>query len=267
MNLKWRIRLFLLGAAVTAALYGWGIARLPEFGHYAGPYGDLANQAAIHSRHVTDTVSAINFDIRAMDTLGEEFILYASVLGAVVLLREAYEAKTRKHPDQAKDRSFVPDPSEAVQTWTLGMTGPTVLFGAYIVTHGQLTPGGGFQGGVILATAPLLIYLARDFETFKKVATQHWVDLGKVLGLIGFVCLGIAPLFWGRPFLENFLPFGGSTPYGEQGSPFSGGTMPLVSVATGLEVAGGFVLLLSAFLQETLSEQPDKKGEEGESQR
>src|SRR5205807_3837282 len=54
-----------------------------------------------------------------------------------------------------------------------------VVFGIYLITHGQLTPGGDFQGGVILATAPLLVYLAGDLETFKKITGQAMVELGR----------------------------------------------------------------------------------------
>ena len=81
-----------------------------------------------------------------------------------------------------------------------------VVFGIYLITHGQLTPGGDFQAGVILATAPLSVYLAGDLETFKKITGQAMVELGEAAGL-GF-------------FSENVLPLGTT------GDVFSGGTIP-----------------------------------------
>lgn len=98
MNMPARLTLFLLGAMATGFLYLKGTLQLPDFGHYGGnfypqSYGDAINHASVFARHITDSVTGVNFDIRALDTLGEEFILFTSVMGAVILLREAYEKK------------------------------------------------------------------------------------------------------------------------------------------------------------------------------
>jgi multicomponent Na+:H+ antiporter subunit B len=241
---------FFLGAFGFAILFFLATSRMPQVGDFSGSFGNMVNQITIPVRHVTDFVSAVNFDYRAIDTLGEEFILFASVVGAVVLLREEEDKKQGEGEaeDKSTDRTQIPGPSESIQVWTLGLTGPTVLFGLYIVLHGQLTPGGGFQGGVILATAPLLIYLAGNFKLFKRVTSYHWIEFAEATGALGFLIIGLIPLLRGARFLENFLS------YGSKGDPFSGGTMPLISAATGLEVAAGFTLLLIAFLQQTLAE-------------
>ena len=57
-----------------AGLLLWAITGLPGFGKYPGPYGDLINSVAVVERHVTNVVTAVNFDYRALDTLGEEYI-------------------------------------------------------------------------------------------------------------------------------------------------------------------------------------------------
>src|SRR4051795_9349607 len=77
------MRKALLGAGVAglAALFLWGLRGLPRFGSYPGPYGDLLNSVAVGERKATDIVSAVNFDYRAFDTMGEEFILFASSPG------------------------------------------------------------------------------------------------------------------------------------------------------------------------------------------
>src|SRR5207248_11285602 len=64
-----------------------GLHGLPAFGHYRNVYGLLVDKVEPGLRHATDIVTALNFDIRAFDTLGEEFILFASVAGVAVLLR------------------------------------------------------------------------------------------------------------------------------------------------------------------------------------
>ena len=55
--------------------------------------------------------------------------------------------------------------------------------------------------------------------------------------------------FYHQEFLTNVLPLG------QVNELFSGGTVWGINAFVGLEVAGGFVVLLFAFLQETLSEQ------------
>ncbi|MDP9224279.1 MAG: sodium:proton antiporter, partial [Actinomycetota bacterium] len=87
MTASGRLRLLLLGGAGLAALYVWAIFGLPGFGHYRGPYGDIINKVATPERHLTDTVTGVNFDYRGFDTVNEEMILFAAVVGLAVLLR------------------------------------------------------------------------------------------------------------------------------------------------------------------------------------
>jgi multicomponent Na+:H+ antiporter subunit B len=126
------------------------------------------------------------------------------------------------------------------------LVGPTVLLAIYITMHGHLTPGGGFQGGVIAATALLLVYLGSDYATMQRLRPMALVETAKAAGAASFVLIGFAGLIVAGSFLENFLPLG------EPGELVSAGTIPLLSLAVGIEVAGGFVLLLSEFLDQLL---------------
>jgi len=246
MKRSGRIAFFLLSVTGFFAVYLWGLLGLSPFGHYPGPYGDVINKVAVYERHATDVVSAVNFDYRAFDTLGEEFILFISVVGATLLLRrQKGETEDGGAEDETPERN-APSPSDAARAFTLALIGPLVLFGLYIVSHGQLTPGGGFQGGVILATAPLLIYLAGDFETFKKVTSHTLMEVAEALGAGGFLLIGFLGLILGGHYLQNVLPLG------KTGEVNSSGVILAISLATGLEVAAGFVLLLYGFLEQTL---------------
>jgi hypothetical protein len=82
-----RLGLFALGGPGLLAVLLIGLHGLPAFGHFHGVYGLLVNRIEPVERHATDIVTALNFDIRAYDTLGEEFILFASVSGVALLLR------------------------------------------------------------------------------------------------------------------------------------------------------------------------------------
>ncbi len=250
MSRSARIVVFIASAIALFFVYLWGAGGLPPLGHYKGPYGDVINQVGVFERHATDLVTAVNFDYRGFDTLGEEFILFISVLGVLTLLRQQREEK--KEEDKAFEESDehpgrkAPPPSEAIKVTTLALVGPLVAFGIYIVTHGQLTPGGGFQGGVILATAPLLVYLAGDYKTFKKVASHTVVEVGEAVGAFGYAVIGLIGMIAGGVFLQNVLPLGST------GNINSAGAIWAISITVGLEVAGGFVLLMHAFLEQAL---------------
>jgi len=147
---------FVVAAAVFAGLLLWGFGGLPRFGTFQGAYGVILDHTAVPERHITDVVTAVNFDYRGFDTLGEEFIFFAAVVGVTVILR----AQSDEAPGHIADYAFgraVPPTSDAVRVLGLGLTPPTILFGLYVIAHGHLTPGGGFQGGVILATGDIQI--------------------------------------------------------------------------------------------------------------
>jgi multicomponent Na+:H+ antiporter subunit B len=244
-----RLRLFAVSAAVLLGLLLWGLTGLPDFGDYRGPYGEILNRVAVPERSTTDVVTAVNFDYRGFDTLGEEFILFAAVVGVASILRTLRGERIARPADAAAGREVL-ETSLPVRVAGLGIVGPTVLVGLYIVAHGHQTPGGGFQGGVILATALLLTYLAGDFATLRAVGPTWLIELAEGMGAAGFTLIGLSGLVAGSAFFENVL--GKGTP----GELLSSGTIPLSNVAVGLAVTGGFVFMLSEFLQQALTRRP-----------
>ncbi len=249
--MKFRLSLFAAGAIGIGLFYTAAFLCLPGPGRIQSLYGELINRQTVSQRHVTDAVTAVNFDYRGFDTIGEEYILFVSVMGTLVLLRQAQDKHGKELPDAVAPGRQVPA-SDAMRAWILLMIAPKLLWGIYIVTHGQLTPGGGFQGGVILATAPLIIYLGESFGVFKRITSFSLLEITEAVGAGGFVLIGMIAWLYGKEFLTNVLPLG------KTGQINSGGTVPLISLSTGLEVTAGFVVLLYAFLQETLS-QPRKQ--------
>jgi multicomponent Na+:H+ antiporter subunit B len=245
ISFETRRRIFLIGAAGLTALLVWGLSGLPDFGTRLPLYGGLVNHLAVPQRSATDVVTAVNFDYRGFDTLGEEFILFAAVLGLALLLRETRDETEGEIDDDAPQRR-PPPTSAALRLLTLLLVPFTVLLSVYITAHGHLTPGGGFQGGVIGATALLLVYIGGEYLALRRVRPLTMVEVSKATGAGAFVLIGVGGLVFGAAFLDNFLPV--RTP----GELVSAGTIPLLSFAVGLEVAGGFVLLLSEFLDQLL---------------
>jgi multicomponent Na+:H+ antiporter subunit B len=236
---------FLAAAAVAGGLLLWGLSGLPSYGVYPGPYGDVLNQVAVAERKATNVVASVTFDYRGVDTMGEEYILFAAVVGVAVLLRARRDEVEEPPDEDAADRR-APGTSNAVRVLGLAMVGPVVLFGLYMVAHGHLTAGGGFQGGVVLATGALLVFLSGEYVTLRRVRPVALIDLAESSGAGGYVAVGLLGLAAGAAFLENVLPLG------QPGVLPSAGTIPPLNLAVGLEVAGGLVLLLSEFLEQTL---------------
>lgn len=244
-----RITVFLIAAVGMAALFAWSYRDLPPLGDYRGPYGYYITQLAVYERHATDTVNAITYDYRGIDTLGEEYILFASVIGVLLLFR-----KQPEEDESNKDWEFPEDRIPATDTIRITMqvmVAMMVVFGIYIASHGQLTPGGGFQGGVMLATAPLLVFLSGRVDTFDKVVSSPLLDLAEATGAAGYAAIGVSAILAGAAFLTNWIPLG------QTGSLLSSGTIECISVAVGLEVSGSFVLVMHSYLQEII------KGEGG----
>lgn len=250
MSPRFRLGLFFVGALGIAALLITAFAHLPGPEETRSRYQLAINTRTVPERHALDAVTAVNFDYRGFDTLGEEFILFASVMGSLVLLRQAEEEHEKCLRDAISEHRDVAR-GDAMRLWIMAMIPPKLLFGIYIVTHGQLSPGGGFQGGVILASVALIVYLGEDFKVFRKIVSHSLVDLSEAVGAGVFALIGLAALCFGLPLFTNFLPLG------KLHELTSAGTIPLISAATGLEVTAGFVLLLYGFLQETLVENKD----------
>jgi multicomponent Na+:H+ antiporter subunit B len=122
----------------------------------------------------------------------------------------------------------------------------TLLIGIDLVGHGAITPGGGFQGGVVLGTAVHLLYLAGRYPALERLRPVSLFDAGEAVGTGAFVALGLAGVVAGGAFLANVLPFG------TFGSLLSSGTVPLLSAAVGIEVASGVIVLLAGFFEQAL---------------
>jgi multicomponent Na+:H+ antiporter subunit B len=247
MTKRNRRRFFLISAVLLALVFAWGYAGLAPAGGGASGYGDMVNSVTVPLRHTTDAVTDVNFDIRGFDTLGEEFILFASVMGVVLLMRRQKDEPAGDHEDAARRRR-VPHVSDAVRLTALLLIAPTVLFGLYIVTHGQVSPGGGFQGGVILSTAPVLVYLASGYPKFRRIVHPPLVEAAEAIGAAAYIIVGGACVMLGGLFLENLLPLGKS------GTVTGGGTIAFIDLGVGAEVSGGLLLALLVYLEELMEE-------------
>ncbi len=223
----------------------WRVAKhMPAFGAHPLPYGDAINSSAPGERHVSNMVSAVNFDYRGLDTLGEEFMLVCAVTGAVVLLRGSRGEALTSAPATLPGRTNPPR-SDAIVLIGRLLCPIIMLFGIYVVLHATVTPGGGFQGGVIISSGLLLLFLSETYGAWRQIVRSTLLDVCEGGGALVFVLAGLAPMLFGASFLQNIMPLGTFRDM------LSGGLMQVVNAGIAFAVAGGFSLLFLEFLEET----------------
>jgi multicomponent Na+:H+ antiporter subunit B len=137
--------------------------------------------------------------------------------------------------------------SPIVKNITRVVAGFIVLFGAYIVLYGHVTPGGGFTGGVILAGGLALVVLAFGEEFARNVLTHDVAKTADSMGALLFLFVAVLG-FVGGVFFTNFLPAGAV------GSLVSAGTIPISNIGIGIKVGAGLFgvfVALAAFRRTT----------------
>lgn len=260
MSRRTRLALFGVAGLGMAVLLGWAFVDSRPFGTALHPYGDLAVQAALRQRATANAVASVTFDQRGLDTMGEEFIFFAAVLGAAILLRREPDEFAETSGEEGVQGRVRPGPAPEVIRMLGYLVLPFVIVvGIYVIAHGHLSPGGGFQGGVVLATGLHLLYLAGDYPALQRLRPERVFEVSEAAAAAGYVVIGLVGLAATGMFLVNLLP------YGELGKLASAGTVPLLNAAVGVEVASGVVLLLAEFLEQTLVlREPSSKPRTGE---
>jgi multicomponent Na+:H+ antiporter subunit B len=233
-----RLVVFLVAAVGFVVCWVLALSEAPPVGGDVHPSRDIAAAAAV-ARATANAVSVVNYDLRGMDTFGEESVLLASVIAATALLRPTGDERERT-PDA--------EPWVLPTTRLLGLLvlPITVLLGIDVIAHGQLTPGGGFQGGVVLASGVHLLYLAGSYGALQRVRPQAWAPRVEAAAGVALVVLGLVGLVDGAGFLANVLPTG------TLGAFVSSGTVVLVNAVIGVAVGAGLVVLLAQFLRQDL---------------
>jgi multicomponent Na+:H+ antiporter subunit B len=217
---------------------------LPAFGDHPSPYGDAVTASAPVARQTQNIVTALNFDYRGFDTLGEEFILLCAVTGVTVLLRGTRGEETSARPGQVDGRPVLP-PGEAITLITRLFGVVTLVFGLSLSLHATSTPGGGFQGGVIIASGLLMVYLGEGYRGWRAMVRSEVMDAFEALGALVYVACGFAGVYYGLPFMTNVVPLGTA------GSVWAGGLMLVINAGVTCAVMGGFAVLFIEFLEET----------------
>ncbi len=178
---------------------------------------------------VANAVTSVVVYFRGFDTLGEIAVLFIAALGIGLMLSE--HTKDPHH----EESSFI------LQKASKLLFPIIMLFGVYVMIYGHLSPGGGFQGGVIIASGVLLLLISdQNFEVPHSVISALETFAG-----ISYVLIGLIGLLVMDKFLGNFLPHDVS----EMGMLLSGGIIPLVYIVVGVKVGSEMSLIVQNLLK------------------
>ncbi len=219
-----------LGLIISGFLSGFTVKdELPEVSsHYIekGP-SELGSANIVTSVVVT---------YRGLDTLGEVTILFAAaaVVGLLIHLNKNENEMRREGSEILKTASSLLFPL-------------ILLFGVYVFINGHLSPGGGFQGGAIIASGVVLTVLANPN---RKIGHSVLSVIESISGM-AFVGLGAAgAILIANGFLDNRI-----VPLGEFGTLFSAGLIPVIYSVIGLKVGSELSSVVISLNGETAEEE------------
>ena len=178
---------------------------------------------------VANAVTTVVVFFRGFDTLGEIAVLFIASLGLGLMLHSNTKCNIKA------ESNFM------LQTASKLLFPVILLFGIYVMIYGHLSPGGGFQGGVIIASGVLLLLIShKAFEVPHSVivALETFAGVSYVLiGLIGLLVLDI--------FLGNFLPHDMS----QMGLLLSGGIIPIIYIIVGIKVGSEMSMIVQNLIK------------------
>ncbi|MDA3906194.1 MAG: hypothetical protein PF484_08985 [Bacteroidales bacterium] len=209
---------------IIGLLAGVGLIFFDLFNAYQGSEV-LGKTGRYYAENGADEVGAANLvtavivTYRGLDTLGEVTILFltAAIISFVLKFRR---------------EDFIPNRPVRITSELLDSASQVIvpvifMVGIYIFINGHLTPGGGFQGGAVIASGVLLMIMANpNFGISHKVIAK----VESISG-IAFVLIGIMGIFLAGGFLDNRL-----LGLGNLGELFSAGVIPIIYTFIGLKV-------------------------------
>lgn len=225
------ISFILLGIIILGAVFCLSKIPLGEIKIMQGKPGRYYIDEGREQTGAANIVTSVVVQYRGFDTLGEVTILFIGAIGLGAVL-----ATLRRKKKKEREKA-----SLILMTGCRLIFPLILLFGAYIFIHGHLTPGGGFQGGAIIASGFLLAYLAFPGRRIR----ERRFNITESLGGLVFVIMGLIGLAVGGYFLLNFLP------RGVLNKLFSAGVIPIIYIAIGFKVGAELAGIIDNLIEET----------------
>jgi multicomponent Na+:H+ antiporter subunit B len=237
-----RLRLVPLAIVwVTGAVLIYGTWDLPAFGDLAAPaHNHVAPyylQQSYNDIGIPNVVASILASYRGYDTLGEVIVVFAAVVGVMALLGlRARPPGVVTGPPRPLDRHLV---LKVIASFVMPVI---LLFGLYVQFHGEYSPGGGFQAGVIFAAAIILYALVYGLDKARTIIPPGVLGKLPAIGALIFGGTGLLTLLLGGNYLDYDVL--GAT---QQKAQQTG--IIMVEVGVGVTVASVMLLIYFTFAE------------------
>lgn len=193
-----RIALFVI--LVTGVMLIYGTLDMPAFGDPNAPVQiHVAPHYILQSPHEIDipnAVTAVLASYRGFDTFGEVVVVFAAVIGVLALLEfKSEDGAVKKAPAPMYEHKILRIVGKI-------LIPPIMLFALYVQFHGEYSPGGGFQAGVIFASAIILHAMLFGVETTRKAVSMPLVKILAAVGVLIYGCTGVVTMLSGGNYLD-----------------------------------------------------------------
>jgi len=154
----------------------------------------------LHDTNVPNMVTSVLADYRGFDTMFETAVIFTAGLAVIAILRRY----------KRDDRCDLPEPyvisagyPDTIMRFIARQLVPFIqLFALYVVAHGHHSPGGGFQGGVILGASFILLAICYDFKIITGLMSEKVNILLGNIGVLIYAGIGLLCLLLGANFLD-----------------------------------------------------------------
>ncbi len=250
----------LLTAVAGMVVGSW----LPVIGAHESPANSYLSPHyilnAMKDTHAANIVTAVLADYRGFDTLFETCVLFLSGVATLMVLSTKARVKAREKnilPDEEEggakpvSHDYVASYGGTVLQASFRLIVPVVmLYGIYVLFHGELSLGGGFQAGALVACAYLLDRIMPSFETRIGEVREENMMIFAGVGVFVYAFTGILPMLFGGNFLEyDKLPFEFLTEHG--GAELHTYGILMIEIGVTICVAAVIMTILEVVLERT----------------
>jgi len=192
----------LIPVLFVGALLLYAAKDFPEWGSPSAPASDspvsshfIANTGV--DTEVPNMVTAVLADYRGFDTMFETVVVFIAGMAVIAILKNSGRKKSVR-------REYEVDAEpDLIVTNTVRLLIPVIqIFAFYVLAHGHVSPGGGFQGGVLMGASFILVALSWDLETALARFPMQWTTIVAGLGIVLYAGIGIFSMFLGGEFLD-----------------------------------------------------------------
>ncbi|MDX1698807.1 MAG: Na(+)/H(+) antiporter subunit B, partial [Thiohalobacterales bacterium] len=187
---------------VTGALLLIGTLDMPPFGSADAPAITYVAahylQASGEETGIPNVVTSVLASYRAFDTLGEVVVIFTACIAVILVLIPGSGSGVRPPLPAHRPES----PHTILQVVSKILIPFILMFALYVQFHGEYGPGGGFQAGVIFASAIILYGFLFGLPTACRVIPPPIVEVLAAVGVLIYTVTGILSLLEGRSFLD-----------------------------------------------------------------